>query len=566
MNRKRVRLVAINGRYTHSCLALFYLRQALSEHCPQLEVELCQLTINDSYFESLLRCTEKEPDFIFFSAAIWNSEIIGRLVEDILPALTKIQLVVGGPQSGVLAKKLDGNRLSFVMGDLEAVADAFFKDLNHNQLQRSYQGSILALENPGFAYPYLDSDFTGELQNRHVYYETSKGCPFSCSYCLSAAERGVYHKDLDRVFAELDHLLGFRPKIVRFIDRTFNDLPKRALAIWQYLVEKGKGTLFHFEIAPDRFTSEMFSFLEGLPAGIFQFEIGIQSYTGQTLDAVNRKIDREAADTNLARLVALDTIHLHVDLILGLPHEGGKDFLRGLARLFRIGPHYMQLGLLKLLPDTPIAAASEQFSYLATRKPPYAVQQNQWLSHGELAELYWLCNMVEKFYNNRYFRTFWGYLRQLDEDIEAFWLGLFAVCKDRDFFSYAATQEFMCQLLLTTLARRKDYQLILDILRFDWLRCNNRFLPDCLATEHERQAAAKLRSDLYQLLPQELAKLFGKKERNQFFRKTYFLKVSPCALKFLLGEKADGIVCLAFTAKKQEGIFSYHRMVPIYAP
>jgi hypothetical protein len=450
-----------------------------------------------------------------------------------------------------------------VQGDLEAVADSIFPDLVAGKLARRYQGSLLSMASPSFSYPYCDEDFRGELKNRYVYYESSKGCPFACTYCLSSAHPGVYRKELDTVRDELGRILKFGPQTVRFIDRTFNDLPERALAIWQYLAENGGKTLFHFEMAPDRFTPEMLDFLRSLAPGKFQFELGIQSFTPSVLAAVGRRIDLEKAEANLRQLRAYGTVHLHVDLILGLPQETRQTFRDSLSKLFQVGPHYMQLGLLKILPQTPIARSVEDDGYIFSQQPPYPVLMNKWLSHKEMSDLYWLCESVEKFYNNRYFTSFWEYLRGSGEDGASFFEKLYGLCLAQDFFSLAATQELMCRLLVELCRERTDVAVIMDLLRYDWLRCNNRFLPDCLELPEDREAPVKTRSRLYQSLPAELDGCYTRATRNQFFRKTYLLSFSEEALRFLLPDDPEQIDCLGFTGSREPGILSHNRVVVI---
>ncbi len=558
----RVKIVGINARFSHSALALFYVRNELEKHCPQLSCRLYQFTINDSFYETLLRLTEDSPQLILFSAAIWNSSQIERLCRDVRHCLPRCRLVIGGPQAGVLRQRLADIHCTFVLGEIEAVGEIFFRDLLADRLARCYRGSFLGEHIGGFSFPYRDEDFGVYLAHRYIYYESSRGCPFSCSYCLSAAERGVYHKEVAVVREELRRILCHRPKVVRFIDRTFNDQPQRALAIWRFLAEEGGETLFHFEMAPDRFSEEMFSFLESLPPGRFQFELGIQSTNSETLQAVNRPTDSDKAHLAMVRLSRLGNIHLHLDLILGLPHESIASFADSFRRVFAMEAHYIQMGLLKLLPETPIAKRVEEYGYVACQEPPYAVLQNRWLRHDELSELYWFSEVVEKFYNNRYFPTLWRYLRHLREDPFAFFKGLLIICQQQGFFQRAATQELLCTMLVETLAGRDDQHVLLDVLRFDWLRCGFRFLPDCLV-EGMAEPPERTRSTLYQSLPEVWVDLYDRANRNHFFRKAFFLRLSAPTIEQgpLPGLPEGDILC--FTPQKEGGLFALQRVVGI---
>jgi radical SAM superfamily enzyme YgiQ (UPF0313 family) len=556
-----IKLVGLNARYTHSCLALFYVRNELEKHCPEVHAEIVQGTINDSCYETLLRLSAGSPAAIFFSAAVWNSELVRRLIIDLRKALPDCLLVVGGPQAGVIADQLPPGYCTAVLGEIEAITPDFYRDLQQGSLRPCYNGAFFRMAQRCLEYPFRETDFDRHLRNRHIYYESSRGCPFSCTYCLSASERSIYHKDLEQVFAELEQILSRRPQVLRFVDRTFNDNPARALAIWRYLAEWGHGTLFHFEIAPDRFTEEMFAFLAGVPSGIFQFEIGIQSTHEETLAAIRRRIDPRIAHGTIARLVSSANIHLHVDLILGLPCETRETFLRSFAEVFAMGPQYIQMGLLKLLPDTAIRETADDCGYLYCADPPYSVLANRWLDHATMSDLYWFCECVEKFHNNRYFVSLWRYLRRREEDIAVFFQELLNVCRRHDFFELAATQEFLCRLLCRQIAGRKDERLLIELLRHDWLRCGHRFLPEFLDMRADEEPSQTTKDHLYGTLPEELAGVYRRGEKNHFFKKAFCLRFSLSACRELgfRGESGSGAVC--FLAEREDGLFRFNRVL-----
>jgi radical SAM superfamily enzyme YgiQ (UPF0313 family) len=557
--KEQIKIVGINARYTHSCLALFYVRNELEKNCPEMAGELYQFTINDNYYEMLVRVSADSPRFVFFSAAIWNSSVVEKLSRDLKVCLPDCRVVIGGPQAEVLADRLGPGNCTVVLGEIEGIGNDFYRDLQDGTLKSRYLGSFFAMPKRAFDYPYRDGDFHGPLRNRHIYYESSRGCPFSCSYCLSAAEKGVYHKDMTVVEAELRDILRHHPKVVRFIDRTFNDRPDRALAIWKFLAVECGDTLFHFEMAPDRFTEEMFTFLPTLPPGRFQFELGIQSTNAATLRAVSRRVDPVEAGATLARLAAMGNIHLHVDLILGLPFETRETFAESFRAVFAMGAHYIQMGLLKILPKTPICSDSEEFAYRSCNEPPYAVLANRWMNHPTLGELYWFSEAVEKFVNNRYFVSLWRYLRRRREDGFVFFQRLLVLCHARGFFQLAATQELMCILLMQLAAERDDGKLIIELLRYDWLRCGFRFLPDCLQKTPFLEQPEATRSILYQALPEELPGIYSRANRNHFFRKSYFLRVAPEALSEIGLATAADSTCLCILAEKESSLFGFNK-------
>ena len=554
----QITLIAFNARFTHSCLALFHVRNELEAHCPEARLTFFQLTINDSYCETLLRVTATKPDYVFFSAYIWNSDLVERLIGDLKVCLPGCSCVIGGPQAAVIASSLQEGVCTIVTGPIEAVGHLFYRDLRAHSLQASYKGSSLQMG--AFRSPYRDSDFARHLQNRHIYYESSRGCPFSCSYCLSAGEKGILHKELSQVEAELDLILSHRPAVLRFVDRTFNDQPDRALAIWRYLVMLQTETVCHFEISPDRFSEEMIAFLGEVPPGLFQFEIGIQSTNPETLKAVRRPRDIDKAHAVVTRLAAPGNIHLHVDLILGLPCETRESFLRSFARVFSMGAQYIQMGVLKILPDTPFCQTAQDDGYQSCLRPPYTVMATRWIDHATFSDLYWFSECVERFMNNRYFVTFWSYLRRREEDSASFFEGLLSVCRTT-FFSLAATQELLCRMLLQTTAGRDDARVVLDLLRFDWLRCGHRFLPECLRLPEDDEQPSALKKRLFQALPESIPGVYDSGEKNQFCKKGLFAGFSERGLRELgfADQRGDGYLC--FLPERETDLHGFNRVV-----
>nr|MDA3786520.1 DUF4080 domain-containing protein [Deltaproteobacteria bacterium] len=489
-----ITLIGCYGRYTHSTLSLFYVRQIFEKKIADARITLQQFTINDCYFATLARITDPAADCYCFSVYIWNSAFIRRLLEDLSLLQPHLPLIIGGPEAGEVAKGLDLDNLVLITGEAEGLPDIFFTDLRRQQLKKRYQ----CQKNTSFSSPYRDADFGGPLANRHIYYESSRGCPYSCSYCLSAHETGVRHLDLGQVRQELDLILQHRPQIIRFIDRTFNAQPQRTLDLWRHILSLETDTSFHFEISPDLFTEEMFDLLATVPAGMFQFEIGLQSTHPPTLAAVNRKSQMSRALENIKRLAGLDAIHLHVDLILGLPLETEASYQQTFNDLFDLSPHYIQMGLLKILPDTPLARQQEEFSMVASRQPPYELLQNRWLSHERLKHYYWLGECVEKFYNCHFFKPLFSYLRHQGENGFHFFTQLLAVCHSHNFFGQAATHEFMGRILAETAQSRSDQKTFEELLQLSWLYAGRRKLPDHLPG----QDLKKNKQYLYQQLPQ----------------------------------------------------------------
>ncbi|MGB3212274.1 MAG: DUF4080 domain-containing protein [Desulforhopalus sp.] len=558
---KKIKIVGLNARFTHSCLALFYVRNELEKNCPDYHRQLLQFTINDNYYEMLLRLSRGNPGYIFFSAAIWNSSLVEKLTLDLRICLPDCRVVIGGPQASVLGERLGADICTIVFGEIEGIEKNFYRDLEAGCLRPRYSASFFAMKERRFDYPYREADFTDHLKNRHIYFESSRGCPFSCTYCLSAGEKGLYHKELKAVETELRDILSHRPKVIRFIDRTFNDVPDRALAIWTFLAAEGGETLFHFEMAPDRFTEEMFDFLGTIEPGRFQFELGIQSTHDKTLEAVNRRVDPLETRQTISRLARLGNIHLHVDLILGLPYETRDSFAASFRDVFAMGAHYIQMGLLKILPDTPICHGADEFGYAHCSEPPYSILRTRWMDHPTIRNLYWFSELVEKFHNNRYFVSLWRYLRKNGVDVYQFFQDLLLLCQAGGFFQLAATQELMSTKLVELFARREDRDLVVELLRYDWLRCGFRFLPTCLKVDSSREQPEETKSGLYQSLPAEFDGVYSRSSRNQFFRKSYFLRISKDACNEI-GLSTNAVrPCLCILQERELTVSAYNKIM-----
>lgn len=546
----KAKLIALNARFTHSCLALFCIRQELQQNCPDLDVELYQYTINDPYYEMLLRIGKDDPEYIFISTLVWNSELVEKLIRDLRVSQPQAHFVIGGPQAEVVGAHVGSKRCTVVKGEIEAISKSFYQDLLQQTLQPQYSGNFLKQQQRDLILPYTDDDYELHLKNRHIYYESSRGCPFSCTYCLSSAEKGLFHKPVEQVFAEIDAILSHNPEVVRFVDRTFNDIPDRAYAIWKYLAEKDCSTLFHFEVAPDRFTKEIIDFLTKVPNDRFQLEIGIQSTNDETLKAINRPVDPVVAHKAIQGLIKGKNFHIHVDLILGLPFETRETFAKSFRDVFAMAPHYIQMGLLKVLPDTHICHAAEDYGYEASSNPPYSILSTKWLDHRSLTELYWFSECVEKFMNNRYFVSLWDYLRESDDDIFSFFEKILAVCEKRNFFQLASTHEFMGAILVECCSKRDDAKLLFELMQYDWFRCGHRFFPKFLngidSIVNDVDSMHKLKKKLYHEMAEEFEGLYTKHEKSKFFKRSIFLSFSEGAqLNFGYEKKpgALGIVC-----------------------
>jgi radical SAM superfamily enzyme YgiQ (UPF0313 family) len=546
-----IKLLGCNGRFTHSTLSLFYIRECFISNLPKATISLYQQAINDSYYKSLLSLTDNQPDIICFSVYIWNHQRIKQFILDLKQFSPDTQIIIGGPEAGRL-QALQHPKLCLVKGEVEGLSADFYKDLQAGQMKTKYTSTPA----PVFSSPYCRSDFTTHLANRHIYYESSRGCPYQCSYCLSSTNINLRHLPVPQIIHELDFILSHNPRIIRFIDRTFNAIPARTIEIWEYLINLDTSCRFHFEISPDIFTPEMFNVLKKVPTNRFQFEIGLQSTNPETLHQVKRKTTIVTALANIRKLVQLETIHLHVDLILGLPAETCDTYKKSFNDVFRLGCHYIQMGLLKILPDTPIIKNNPEL--IASNHPPYELLASPYLTPDNLKELYLFGECVEKFHNTQFFKPLFSYLRQKNENGFDFFMNLLKICKDHDFFNKAATQKLLSEMLVYAGTKRNDLSQYLEILQFCWLYSGMRKLPNHLPALDMQE----LKKSIYKNCPQNYPPYFNHTNRNLFFRQTEFAAFSKETIQTIMPQcQKDQILCFRPSSPNKETIFKQAEVI-----
>lgn len=569
----RLSLIAANARFVHSAPSLFYLRAALERHLPASQIILRQLTINDPHYDALLAVLADEPEAVLVSAYVWSDAMLRRLLVDLRQVRPELPLVAGGPQAPHLRLPPEV-AISVVEGPVEGLGPDFYGDLAGGCLKPHYR----AKPGAAFAMPYRAADFSAELAHRQLYYESSRGCPFACSYCLSAARPGVKLLPPAQVKAELSQLLAHGPRLVRFVDRTFNSPPDRALELWRWLAAQPGDTRFHFEIAPELFTTEQLDFLATVPAGRFQFEIGLQSFNQEALAAVNRRPDLGRAVANIQRLQAAGNIHLHLDLILGLPFDTRASYHHSLNQILALRPHHLQLGLLKVLPDTPLAARREEFGLCHCRQPPYQVLANRWLDQPALAALYRLGEVIEAFYNPRFFRATLAWLLARQADPAAFFARLAELCRQRDFFQRARTQQWLSELLLAALTAQADGELGRELLLLDWLACGYRRLPahllppERLPARPEPAAVEQLgaawlkeaKDRLWRQLPANLPPHYNPQNRSAFFKRAVFAPLSAAALRAAGLAEAGGDKAIVALVENPDDVLDLRRTAVVF--
>ncbi|WP_294064231.1 B12-binding domain-containing radical SAM protein [uncultured Fusobacterium sp.] len=408
----KIVLAGINSQYVHLNLAVRYLKKYVEANS-DLKIEIYETNINNQVFNIIKDIYELNPNKIIFSTYIWNKEYVVEIVRELKKVLPNVEIILGGPEVSYKWEKFMANMPevdALLLGEGEKVILNFLTKKDKKALGVVYRenGEIIfngiepIIENLDIV-PFPYEDWELEDRTKIFYYESSRGCPFSCSYCLSSIDKTVRYYSLDRVKKDLKRFLDSPIKLLKFVDRTFNLKKERYMEIWKFLLENYReGITFHFEINANIFDDETLDFLEKVPKGYFQFEIGVQSINPETMVAIKRNNILDKLAHNVRRISR--NIHLHLDLIAGLPYETYDIFKDSFNYVYNLKPEMIQLGFLKLLKGTQMYDEVEKYQYKYYSKPPYEVFSNKFISFGELVKLKNLEKMLDYYYNSEKFR------------------------------------------------------------------------------------------------------------------------------------------------------------------
>ena len=434
----KVLLAAINAKYIHSNLGIYSLKtygeKMLKEWglAEQAEISLAEYTINHQMEQILQDIYKRKPDVIGFSCYIWNISYVKVILADIKKVLPDVKIWAGGPEvsyhgeaflkeepavdlvmmgegeitfAHFLKALLEGEDLKQVPGLMVRNADGTFTDTGFRQ--------VMDMSQIPFPYAFMDMK---ELEHRIIYYESSRGCPFSCAYCLSSIDKKLRFRSLDLVLPELEWFLQAKVPQVKFVDRTFNCKKSHAMAIWQYIRDHDNGvTNFHFEIAADLLDKDELDLLSTMRPGLVQLEIGVQSTNEKTLEAIRRKTDIEEIREITETINSWHNIHQHLDLIAGLPWEDLESFKKSFNDVYEMEPEQLQLGFLKVLKGSYMEELIPTCDLLYSAAPPYEVLCTKWLSYGDVLELKDIEEMTEVHYNSRQFTCT---LKELEKEFD----------------------------------------------------------------------------------------------------------------------------------------------------
>lgn len=411
---KKILLCAINSKFIHSSPAVRYLKTAADIILPESEYKtaIFEGSINDTAEHIIYNIMKRKPDVVGFSCYIWNISLVAKICKSIKSVDESIKIILGGPEVsfGIENKGIDEIDYDIIVsGEGEnafpaAVMHLYGKDLPQS-LNASVEGKIVSADYiknlDEIPFIYNESNI-GEFDNRIIYYESSRGCPFSCAYCLSSVCGKVRYLSLDRVKSDIDFFIEHNVQQVKFVDRTFNCSPERAYKIWEYIFSRSgdSRTNFHFEIGADLITEKQIELLEKMPEGKIQLEIGIQSTNEESLKESCRYAPNELIFKNVSTLRKSGNINIHTDLIAGLPYESLERFMQSFNDVYPLNAHQLQLGFLKLLSGAPLNNIAEKHGYKFTSYPPYEILRNKYISYDEIQRLKEVEDVLEKYYNS----------------------------------------------------------------------------------------------------------------------------------------------------------------------
>ena len=465
----KILLAACNAKYIHSNPAVYDLKAYAAAYKDSVQIK--EFTINQPKDEIMKEIYRSGADVVCFSCYIWNISFVRELIRDLKKILPDTAFWAGGPEVSFHAKDFLED-MPQVTGIMKGEGEETFLALAGYYLEgkgrlEEISGIVFRKEGEivdnGFREP-VDLDripFIYEnpenFENRIIYYESSRGCPFSCSYCLSSIDRKLRFRSLSLVKKELQFFLDHRVPQVKFVDRTFNCRHEHAMEIWKYILEHDNGvTNFHFEVSADLFREDELELIGRMRPGLIQLEIGVQSANPETLEAVHRKTDLEKLRRNVEKIRSFHSVHQHLDLIAGLPCEDYESFRRSFNFVYSMKPDQLQLGFLKVLKGSLMEEKAREYGITCKSLEPYEVLSTRWISYEEILKLKTVESMVEVYYNSGQFQYTLNWLTGFWEDAFSFYedLGRFYERKGYEELSHSRIRRY--EILLEFLHEKPE--------------------------------------------------------------------------------------------------------------
>lgn len=494
---KKIVLTAINSQYVHLNVAVRYLKKYVEKNS-DIKLDIYETNINNQLMNIIKDLFEKQPDMIIFSTYIWNKEYVFSITKELKKILPDVKIALGGPEVSYEWDKImaenqeidyiftgEGEKvlLNFFTKDISEVKGVVYKEGDNLK----YNGIEPLIENLDIIpFPYDDD----ELQDRTkiFYYESSRGCPFNCSYCMSSIDKSVRYYSIDRTKEDLKRFIDSPIKLLKFVDRTFNLSKEKYMAIWRFLLENYReGITFHFEINANIFDDETLDFLETVPKGYFQFEIGVQTIDAQAMKSIGRINKLEKLEHNIRRISR--NIHLHLDLIAGLPYETYDKFRESFDYVHRLKPEMIQLGFLKLLKGTKMYEEREKYGYKYFSKPPYEVFSNEFISFAEMVKLKNFEKVLDFYYNSEKFpESVQWIIENHYESAFSFYEDVAEYFDKRGYLKVSHKESTLFTLLYEFYLDKelKDREIFVEYLKYDYLMLGKTgFYPEWFKSEKD---------------------------------------------------------------------------------
>ena len=458
----KILLAACNAKYIHSNLAVYDLQAYAAKYADHIILK--EYTINQQKDDIMRDIYLEHPDVVCVSCYIWNISFVKELMADLAKILPDADFWAGGPEVSYDAEKFLSENPEFT-GVMVGEGEETFQELSGYYVKKNPE----KLENiTGICYrdgekiihngwrqimdlssiPFIYKDLS-EFKNRIIYYESSRGCPFSCSYCLSSVDKKLRFRDIEMVKKELQFFIDHKVPQVKFVDRTFNCKHDHAMAIWKYINDHDNGvTNFHFEISADLLREEELQEMSTMRPGLIQLEIGVQSTNPDTIKAIHRTMDFEKLKEIVDRIHSFGNIHQHLDLIAGLPYEDYDSFRNSFNDVYALKPQQLQLGFLKVLKGSYMMEMCREYGIVYKNREPYEVLSTKWLDYGHVLKLKNVENMVEVYYNSGQFQKTLEYAESFFPDAFSIYEGLGIFYMEKGYGDVSHTRMRRYEILL----------------------------------------------------------------------------------------------------------------------
>lgn len=475
----KIFLTAINAKYIHSNLAVYSLRAYAKDYQEQMAIG--EYTINNRVDYILEQIYKAKPDVLCFSCYIWNMDYVEELITEYHKLCPEVPIWVGGPEvsyevetflaehpqvTGVMIG--EGERTFKQLckyyvnraGSLEEIRGIAFRDQDSGKTIFTPVQEPMNMSDIPFCYDHIEN-----FENRIIYYESSRGCPFNCSYCLSSIDKKLRFRDIELVKKELAFFIEKKVPQVKFVDRTFNCRHDHAMEIWRFVKEYDNGiTNFHFEISADLLNEEELALIHDMRPGLIQLEIGVQSTNETTIQEIHRTMKLKLLKDIVRKIQGGENIHEHLDLIAGLPYEDYATFAKSFDEIYALKPNQLQLGFLKVLKGSYMYEHAAEYEIVYHEKTPYEVMKTKWLSFDDVLKIKQVEEMLEVYYNSGQFEITMKVMEPLFESAFAMFQEFGAFYEEKGYFGMSHSRIRRAEILLEFMREQKSEDAVLQML------------------------------------------------------------------------------------------------------